>query len=163
MLMVNHLVTVSRGPEAGIGKGKRVTVNLGNGRHRFAENDAAVEESGNTIEIALKFSGTGKPVESVLDPAVIDPGRYRVEFENAQVRIFRAQVEPHGVIPRHEHTLNRVLVLLTDMAFRVTDDRGNVTVVNNKAGDVVWAAPVIHTEENISDQPFEVVAVELKA
>jgi quercetin dioxygenase-like cupin family protein len=116
----------------------------------------------NIIEIELKTPGTGKLVVSALDPVKIDPKHYNVEFENSQVRVLRAKVEPHGVTPMHEHPLNRVTVFLTDQEFRVTDSRGKVDNVKHKAGEAVWGTPTAHTEENLSDQPFEVVAVELK-
>ena len=116
----------------------------------------------NIIEIELKTPGGGKPVVSDLDPVKIDPKHYHVEFENSQVRVLRAKVEPHGVTPMHEHPLNRVTVFLTDQEFRVTDSQGKVSTVKHKAGEAVWGTPTAHTEENLSDQPFEVVAVELK-
>ena len=34
--------------------------------------------------------------------------------------------------------------------------------VEHKAGDVAWGTPVEHTEENLSNEPFEAVAVEVK-
>jgi hypothetical protein len=116
----------------------------------------------NIIEIELKTSGTGKPIVSDLDPVKINPTHYKVEFENPQVRVLRAKIEPHGVTPMHEHSLNRVTVFLTDQDFRVKDSTGKVDIVKHKAGDAVWGTPITHTEENLSDQPFEVIAVELK-
>jgi len=116
----------------------------------------------NIIEIELKTPGAGKSVTSDLDPVKIDPKHYRVEFENLQVRVLRAQIEPHGVAPMHEHGLNRVTVFMTDQEFRVTDSHGKTDIVKHKAGEAIWSTPITHTEENLSDQPFEVVAVELK-
>jgi len=116
----------------------------------------------NIIEVELKTSGAGKPIAGDLDPAKIDPKHYRVEFENSQVRVLRAQIEPHGVAPMHEHALNRVTVFMTDQEFRVTDSHGKVDIVKHKAGEAIWGAPITHTEENLSDQPFEVIAVEIK-
>jgi len=116
----------------------------------------------NIIEIELKASAAGKPITSDLDPPKIDPKHYKVEFENSQVRVLRAQIEPHGVAPMHEHGLNRVTVFMTDQEFRVTDSHGKVDVVKHKAGEAIWGTPITHTEENLSDQPFEVIAVEIK-
>ncbi len=116
----------------------------------------------NIIEIELKTSGGGKPIRSDLDPAKIDPKHYKIEFENSQVRVLRAKIEPHGVAPMHEHALNRVTVFMTDQEFRVTDSQGKVDIVKHKAGETIWGTPITHTEENLSDQPFEVIAVEIK-
>ena len=116
----------------------------------------------NIIEIELKQPGSGKPVTSDLDPVKLDPQDYKVEFENAQVRVLRVKIPAHGVTPKHEHALNRVTVFLTDQDFRVTDGAGKVNLVKHKSGEAIWGTPITHTEENLSDQPFEVVAVELK-
>jgi hypothetical protein len=36
-------------------------------------------------------------------------------------------------------------------------------MMRHKAGDAVWGTPTTHTEENPSNHPFEVVAIELKS
>jgi uncharacterized RmlC-like cupin family protein len=117
----------------------------------------------NIIEIELKTPGTGKAITSKLDPLKVDPKHYKLEFENDQVRVIRASIEGHGVAPMHEHSLNRITVFLTDQDFRVTDAQGKVTTSKHKAGDADWGTPIKHTEENLSDKPFEVVAVEIKS
>jgi uncharacterized RmlC-like cupin family protein len=116
----------------------------------------------NIIEIELKKPATGKTIASRLDPLKIDPKHYKLEFENDQVRVLRAKIEGHGVTPMHEHSLNRVTVFLTDQDFRVKDSQGKVSVVKHKAGEAAWGTPITHAEENVSNQPFEVIAVELK-
>jgi hypothetical protein len=121
------------------------------------------DEAFNIIEIELKASGAGKPIVSDLDPVKIDPKHYSVDFENPQVRVLRVKIEAHGVTPMHEHSVNRVTVFLTDQEFRVKDSHGKIDTVRHKAGDAVWGTPTIHMEENLSEKPFEVLAVELKA
>jgi hypothetical protein len=120
------------------------------------------DDSFNIIEVELKAPGTGKTIPADLDPVKIDPKHYKVELENAQVRVIRARIEGHGVAPMHRHSLNRITVFLTDQDFRVTDAQGKVDLVKHKAGDAVWGTPIVHKEENLSDMPFEVVAIELK-
>ncbi len=117
----------------------------------------------NIIEIELKEPGTAKVVTGDLDPVKLDPKDYKIEFENSQVRVLRATIAAHGATPMHEHAVNRVTVFLTDQDFRVTDPQGKVAVVKHKAGDAVWGTPTTHREENLSDKPFEVIAVELKS
>ena len=116
----------------------------------------------NIIEIELKTAGTGKAITSDLDPVKLDPKDYKIEFENSQVRVLRATIPAHGATPMHEHAVNRVTVFLTDQDFRVTDPQGKVAVVKHKAGEAIWGTPITHREENLSDTPFEVIAVELK-
>ena len=117
----------------------------------------------NIVEIELKKPGTGKAITSKLDPVKVDPKHYKVEFENPQVRVLRVKIEAHGTAPMHEHSLNRVTVFLTDQEFRVKDSHGKSMIMKHKAGDAVWGTPNTHTEENLSNDPFEVVAIELKS
>jgi quercetin dioxygenase-like cupin family protein len=117
----------------------------------------------NIIEIELKKPGTGKAVTGRLDPVKTDPKHYKLEFENAQVRVFRVKIEAHGTAPMHQHSLNRITVFLTDQEFRITDSHGKVETMKHKAGDAVWGTPTTHTEENLTDDPFEVVAIEVKS
>ncbi|HEX4771628.1 MAG TPA: hypothetical protein VH351_12395 [Bryobacteraceae bacterium] len=121
------------------------------------------DEPLNIIEVELKKPGTGKPISDNLDPVKLDPKHYRVEFENAQVRVLRAKIEAHGITPMHEHSVNRVTVFLTDQEFRTTDSGGGSRIVKHHAGEAVWAPPTTHIEENLSDKPFEVIAVEIKS
>jgi quercetin dioxygenase-like cupin family protein len=117
----------------------------------------------NIIEVELKKPGTGQAVGGSLDPIKIDPKHYHLEFENSQVRVFRVKIEAHGTVPMHQHSLNRITVFLTDQDFRVKSSDGKVETMKHKAGEAVWGTPTTHTEENLSDSPFEVVAVEIKS
>jgi uncharacterized RmlC-like cupin family protein len=117
----------------------------------------------NIVEIELKTPGTEKAISSNLDPIKIDPKHYKLEFENAQVRVLRVKIEAHGTAPMHEHSLNRVTVFLTDQEFRVKDAHGKNEIMKHRAGEAVWGTPTTHTETNLSNHPFEVVAIELKS
>jgi quercetin dioxygenase-like cupin family protein len=116
----------------------------------------------NIIEVELKKPGTGKKITTKLDPTKIDPKHVKVELENDQVRVIRARIGPHESVPMHEHTLNRVAVYLTNQNIRSTGADGKATVMQHKAGEVSWSAPLTHKEENLNDTPFEVVVVEIR-
>ena len=116
----------------------------------------------NIIEIELKTQGTDKAMTENLDPLKVDPGNYKLEFENPQVRVLRVKIPAHGVVPMHAHSTDRVTVFLTDENFRTKDSTGKVETVEHKAGDVAWGTPVEHSEQNLSDQPYEAVTVEIK-
>ncbi len=121
------------------------------------------DDAFNIIEIELKKPGDGKAIPGNLDPVKIDPKHYQLEFENAQVRVIRVKIEGHGVAPMHQHSRNRITVFLTDQEFRVTNAGGKVERMQRKAGDAAWGTPTTHTEENLSNHPFEVVAIEIKS
>src|SRR5690349_13346408 len=53
----------------------------------------------NILEVELKKPGTGKKIVTKIDPVKIDPKHYKVEFENDQVRVIRAQMGPHDSVP----------------------------------------------------------------
>lgn len=101
------------------------------------------------LEIDLKGKPAGLAQVSKLDPTVVDPKHYKVEFENDQVRVLRVHYDPHDKGAQHEHLLNRVVLYLNDQA-------------GGKADEVRSAGAITHVEENASDQPADRIAVELK-
>jgi hypothetical protein len=114
------------------------------------------------IEIELKTPGTDKAITGNLDPLKVDPGHYKLEFENPQVRVLRVRIQPHGITPMLAYSTDRATIFLTDQNLRIKDSTGKVETVEHKAGDVVWETPIAQTEQNLSDQPFEAVIVEVK-
>ena len=80
-----------------------------------------------------------------------------MEFENAQVRVFRVKLGPKEAIPLHEHALNRVVTYLTGQKVKVTTVHGKSELSEHKAGDVSWGGPAKHTEENLNNAPVEVL------
>lgn len=113
------------------------------------------------IEVELKKQG-GKMSFPALDPVRVDPKRYEVLLDQPQARVIRARAAARASIPLHEHTPNRVIVFVTEMHARATDESGKTSDIEAKAGEVRWAGAAKHREQNLSDQPFEVVVVELK-
>src|SRR5436190_375479 len=86
----------------------------------------------------------------------------RAVIDNDQVRVLRVTLGPGQTTPLHEHALNRVVTYLSDQKIRVTTPDGKSDVVERKAGEVGWAGPAKHKEENLNSAPFEVMVVELK-
>ena len=96
------------------------------------------------------------------DPVKVDPKHYKVDFENAQVRVLRINVGPHEKTPLHEHPAS-VVVWLTDAHVQLTLPDGKTQENSPKAGQAAWEAAAKHWGENLSGKPFEVIQVELKA
>jgi hypothetical protein len=85
-------------------------------------------------------------------------------FENDQVKVVRALEKVHVKGKFHEHKVNRVMIYLQSgsQRFEFQDGRQPV-VLSYKAGEVKWSAPDgMHSPEVVSDQPFNIVEVELK-
>lgn len=101
------------------------------------------------LEIDLKGPPSGPATVTALDPAKVDPQHYTVAFENDQVRVLRIHYDAHDKGQMHEHILNRVVVYLNDQP-------------GAKADDVRIAGAGKHVEENVSGQPADRIAVELK-
>jgi quercetin dioxygenase-like cupin family protein len=131
--------------------GKHISENVG---------DAPVEIV--EIELKSKPGGASKPITAALDTLKVEPTVYTKLFENDQVRVVRAKLAPHAKVKQHEHTLNRVQVFLTDFTIKVTAADGTVKQIARKAGEVVFAPPAKHEEENLAATPAEVILVELK-
>ena len=116
------------------------------------------------VEIELKPGSGRKPVPAgPLDPVAVDPGHYKVEFENQQVRVLRARYGPKETGAVHEHTRDRVTVFLTPAELRAASPDGTVEIIRRNASDVGWGTVSRHSEVNLRDAVFEVIAVELKA
>jgi quercetin dioxygenase-like cupin family protein len=103
------------------------------------------------VEIELKNKPQPQAKMAVLktDPTKVDPKHYKVEFENAQVRVVRVHYGAGEKGPEHEHTLNHVIVYLNDQG-------------DHKAGDFRFDGVAKHPEENKLDRDVERVVVDIK-
>jgi hypothetical protein len=97
------------------------------------------------------------------DPVRTNPDQYKVEFENDHVRIVRAIYGPkhRGIL--HEHRCGRVAVNLTPLHEVVTRPSGERVEVREKFGEAGWSEPDRHFGENLEEQPFEVLYVDIKS
>jgi quercetin dioxygenase-like cupin family protein len=101
------------------------------------------------VEIELKNAPQPKVKTSDLDPLKVDPKHYKLEFENDQVRVTRVRFGPHEKGVLHEHTMNHIVVYLTDQA-------------KGRAGEMRLDGPETHSEENPLDHAVERLAIDLK-
>ena len=114
------------------------------------------------ILVSLLFLLILAPVTMAQDPITVDAAHYKVEFENDQVRVLRIKVNPGEKSVMHQHP-NAVAIFVTDMNGKFTFPDGKSEAVTSKAGDARWTPAITHLPENVSDQPFEVILVELKS
>lgn len=96
------------------------------------------------------------------DAVKVDAKHYKVEFENDQVRVLRIKYGPKEKSVMHEHP-NAVAVFLTDATVKMTLADGKSNEGNRKAGQAEFTPAGKHLPENMTDKPFELVLVELKA
>lgn len=113
------------------------------------------------ILVSLLFLLILAPVALAQDPVKVDATHYKVEFENDQVRVLRIKVGPKEKSIMHQHP-NAVAIFLTDVNGKFSFPDGKSEAVTSKAGDARWTPAITHLPENVGDQPFEVILVELK-
>lgn len=94
------------------------------------------------------------------DPVQLSPD-YKVEIDNAWVRVLRVKHPPHARIAMHQHPAT-VVVFLTDIHEKITGADGTVRNLDRKAGEVGFNEANKHAEENLANQPLEAVIIELK-
>ena len=103
------------------------------------------------------------------DPLAVSPTAYRLEFENAWVRVVRVRYEPKAVIDPHFHTERAsAYVYLNDGGPILFKHEGlpyaGVTRPATKAGSfrVYKGIKEVHSVENPTDTPSEFLRVEFK-
>jgi quercetin dioxygenase-like cupin family protein len=113
------------------------------------------------VAVGLAFQVMAAAPAMAQDAAKVDAKHYKVEFENAQVRVLRITYGPHEKSVMHGHPAS-VAVFLTDGSVKFTMPDGKTVTGDVKAGMVQWEAGVKHLPENTGDKPFELILVELK-
>ena len=96
------------------------------------------------------------------DPVSVDTKHYTVELENDRVRVIRIRYGPGEKSEMHYHP-ESVIVFRTDAEVRFSYPDGSSEEINGTAGDVISLPATTHLPENLSNQPFEVIQVELKS
>jgi quercetin dioxygenase-like cupin family protein len=95
------------------------------------------------------------------DATKVDPKHYKVEFENDQVKVLRITYGPGEISKMHSHA-EGVVVFLSDGKGKFTLPDGKTSEENFKSGLVIWTDATTHQPENIGDQPFEIIQIEMK-
>jgi mannose-6-phosphate isomerase-like protein (cupin superfamily) len=95
------------------------------------------------------------------DAVKVDPGHYKVETENAKVRVLRVHYGAHEKSVMHSHP-DSVAIFLTDGMVKMTDANGKTQDMPAKAGQAMYTAAQVHLPENIGDKPLDLILVELK-
>src|SRR5260370_34060839 len=82
------------------------------------------------------------------DPVKVDPNHYKVEFENAQVRVLRIHYGAHEKSVMHSHPAS-VRVFLTDVHAKFTYPAGKSGEVPGNAGEAGGAKAGVHLTARI--------------
>ncbi|MCI0337844.1 MAG: cupin domain-containing protein [Acidobacteria bacterium] len=111
------------------------------------------------ITLALIFSAQTAVAQ---DPVKVDSKHYKVEAENAWVRVLRIDYGPKEKSVMHKHPAG-VVVYLADSKVKFGLPGGKSQEQSGKAGEAGWIPAGTHLPENLGDKPIEAILVELKA
>jgi len=100
-------------------------------------------------------------VASAQDAAKVDPAHYKVEFENAKVRVLRFHYGPGEKSVMHSHP-DSVAVFLTDGKVKFNFPDGKSQDASGKAGSAQFTPAQVHLPENTGTAAMEGIVVELK-
>ena len=100
------------------------------------------------------------------DPVKVDPGHYKLIYEDATIRVLRLTFGPREKSVMHEHPFGTCEIFLTEFHGKSTDPAGEVTTEDHEPGEVACdpVRPGVHRHlpENIADTPFELILIERK-
>src|SRR5437879_709622 len=90
------------------------------------------------------------------------PGQNPPLLENEHVRVSHALEKPHVKGRTHGHNVNRVMIYY-QAGTQEFDENGKKTKLSYKAGEALWSPIVkMHTPELVTNEPVNIVEVELK-
>ena len=88
------------------------------------------------------------------------------QFENGHVKVWKSIILPNQPLSMHRHEHSRALTALTDGNLDIVQNSGERETVHREAGQAYWLTHdepgTLHADVNNSDQPIEVIVVELK-
>ena len=89
------------------------------------------------------------------------------QFENEHVRVWRTVIMPHQPLKMHRHDCSRVIVGLKGGTLTKIEETGERSPLVFDTGCAYWLGEdppaVLHGDINESDEPIEVMVIELKA
>lgn len=92
------------------------------------------------------------------DPVKGAPEHYRVEFENEKVRVLRIRYGPHEKLVMQEYpSLVQINLTVAHLSFHYPD--GRTEAIEAKAGQVLSLPASERLPENLSDFPYEAIAI----
>ena len=96
-----------------------------------------------------------------LDPIQVDPQHFKVEYEDAHIRVLRFHLLPGEKSPMHDQAAGS-RVTLTNAKVRLTFEDGTLQEAVSIAGAASHMDAMRHAVENIGDTIFETVSTEFK-
>lgn len=96
------------------------------------------------------------------DPVRVDARHYRVDFEDDKVRVLQCKYGTGERSVMHGHP-ESIAIFLNDARFRFTYPDGKTEERRASRGEVMQSPAGEHLPENLTDNPLEVIIIELKS
>jgi len=88
------------------------------------------------------------------------------QFENEHVRVWRTVIMPHQPLKMHRHDCARVVVGLKGGSLTKIEETGEISELVFETGKAYWLtedpAGTFHGDINESDEPIEVMVIEMR-
>lgn len=88
------------------------------------------------------------------------------QFENEEVKVWKAVILPNAPLSLHRHDHPRVIVALTGGVMNVVEQNGPTEREVWQTGKAYWlpTSPpgTMHADVNVGDKPIEVMVIELE-
>lgn len=89
------------------------------------------------------------------------------QFENEHVRVWKTIIMPHQPLKMHRHDYPRIVIGLKGGKLVKIEETGEVSDLNFDTGVAYWLTEdppgTLHGDINESDEPIEVMVIELKS
>lgn len=89
------------------------------------------------------------------------------QFENEYVRVWKTVIMPNQPLKMHRHDCSRVIVGLKGGSLTKIEETGETSELKFDTGKAYWLTEdpqgTLHGDINESDEPIEVMVIELKA
>lgn len=95
------------------------------------------------VPTLLLAAVVGAAVPKPLDPLMVAPHIYELDFENDRIRVLRQTIRSGETQPVHAHP-DRVMVYLQSCAWLEDDGAGGERMQLFKIGEAVWAPGETH-------------------
>lgn len=95
------------------------------------------------------------------DATKVEPGHYKLAFENDKVQVVYIQYGPHEKSRMHSHPQG-VVVNISEAHLRFTHENGKTQDVYSEPGEARWFPPFRHTVENLGETAYSGVYIAVK-
>jgi glucose/arabinose dehydrogenase len=99
-------------------------------------------------------------------PAPPTPVQRIPQFENDDVKVWKATVMPNAPLTMHTHEHPRVIIALSGGTMKIVNENGPSELHHWETGKAYWLSSEEgkhrHADANDGDKPIEVMVVELK-